>query len=86
MNLADKSEIKKFLIDVIKDDDLSVDDVNDDTVLIGEDGIFFDSVDVLELVVELENKYGIKIQDNDIIRQKLKTFQTLFQLIEENGK
>ncbi|MCK4797814.1 MAG: acyl carrier protein, partial [Spirochaetes bacterium] len=61
-------------------------DVNDDTVLIGEDGIFFDSVDVLELVVELENKYGIKIQDNDIIRQKLKTFQTLFQLIEENGK
>jgi acyl carrier protein len=84
--LADKTEVKKFVVEVIKDDDVTVDTLNDDTVLIGENGIFFDSVDVLELIVELENRYGIKIQDNDLIREKLKTFKSLFDFIRENEK
>lgn len=84
--MIDKNEVKKFIADVIKDDDIAPEDINDDTVLIGENGLFFDSVDVLELIVELENRYGIKIQDNDIIREKFKTFLTLYQFIEDNKK
>ena len=73
-------------VEVIKDDDVDITSINDDTVLVGENGIFYDSVDVLELIVELENRFGIKIKDNDLIREKLKTFQTLFQFIKENKK
>jgi len=84
--LADKESVKKFILDVIKDDDIKVEDINDDTVLIGEDGIFFDSVDVLELIVELENVYGIKVKDNDIVEKRFKTFSTFYEFIEENEK
>ena len=84
--MNNKLEIKEFLIKTIKDDDLTVDDINDNTILVGEDGIFFDSVDVLELIVELENKYGIKIQDNDLIKEKLKTFSSFYEFIQENIK
>jgi acyl carrier protein len=48
--------------------------------------LFFDSVDVLELIVELENQYGIKIKDNDIVQKKFKTFETLYEFIKENKK
>lgn len=84
--MADIADVKQFVVDVIKDDDITLDTLNDDTVLIGEDGIFFDSVDVLELIVELENRYGIKIQDNDLIREKIHTFKTLYDFIQENEK
>ena len=49
-------------------------------------GVFFDSVDVLELIVELDNKFGIKVQDDDIIEEKLKTFQSFFDFIKEKQK
>ena len=85
-DLIEKSDIKNFLIHVLKDNDLSSDDIADDTVLVGDQGLFFDSVDVLELIVELENKYGIKVQDNDIIREKFKDFNSLYHFIKDNAK
>jgi acyl carrier protein len=84
--VVEKDEVKKLLLDIVKDDDINIEDLQDDSVLVGEEGIFFDSVDVLELIVELENKYGIKIKDNDIVEEKLKTFNTLYQFINENKK
>lgn len=88
MKLADitKNEIKKFIVDVLKDNDLNDNDINDETVLVGENGIFFDSVDVLELIVELENKYKIKVKDNDIIKEKFRTFISFYQFVLENIK
>jgi acyl carrier protein len=84
--IDDKLEVKEFIIKTIKDDDITINDIEDNTILVGEDGIFFDSVDVLELIVELENKYGIKIQDNDLIKEKLKTFNSFYEFIQENKR
>lgn len=84
--MIEKTDIKNFIADVIKDDDITADEIHDDTILIGEEGIFFDSVDVLELIVELENKFGIKIKDNDIVQEKFQTFNTLYAFIIENAK
>lgn len=83
---ANKDELKQLLIDIVKDSDLTPDKINDDTQLIGEDGLFFDSIDVLELIVELEKRYGIKIKDNDIIAQKFGSFLTFYNFIVENEK
>jgi len=84
--MAKKEELKELLVTIVKDSDLTVDKINDDTVLIGEDGLFFDSIDVLELIVQIEKLYGIKIKDNDLIQEKFKDFNTLFQFIVENEK
>jgi len=62
------------------------DSITDETVLIGEDGLFFDSIDVLELVVQIEKKYGVKVKDNDLIQEKFKDFKTFFDFINENEK
>ena len=72
--VIDKEELKQLLIGIVKDDDLTSDKITDETQLIGEDGLFFDSIDVLELVVELEKRYGIKIKDNDIIAKEIFRF------------
>ncbi len=83
--LVSKNDLKKLILTIIKDDDLTIDRINDATELIGENGLFYDSVDVLELIVELENKFGIKIKDNDIIQEKLKSFDSLYQFVSENA-
>jgi acyl carrier protein len=84
--LVEKNDLKKILVHIIKDSDVTVESINDNTVLIGEDGLFFDSIDVLELIVEIEKKFGIKIKDNDVIQEKFQTFTTFHQFIEENAK
>jgi len=84
--LIDKKEIKELLINIINDKNLTENSITDETNLIGENGLFFDSIDVLELIVQLEKKYGIKIKDNDIIQEKFKTFATFYEFITTNGK
>jgi acyl carrier protein len=48
--LADKTELKQLIIAIIKDSDLKPESIGDDTAIIGQDGLFFDSIDVLELI------------------------------------
>lgn len=84
--MADKNELKQLIVNIIKDNDLTIEKINDETLLIGEEGLFFDSIDVLELVVEIEKKYKIKIKDNDIILDRFKTFLSFYHFIIENEK
>jgi len=84
--LAEKIDLKKMIVNIIKDNDITVDTIDDNTTLIGEDGLFFDSIDVLELIVEIEKKYGIKIKDNDVIQDRFKTFQSFYHFVVENEK
>lgn len=84
--MIEKEELKRVLVDILKDTDINVDinSINDDTILIGEDGLFYDSIDVLELIVELENRFKIKVKDNDIIKERFKTFSSFYQFVLEN--
>ena len=82
--MADKTELKKIILSIVNDSDITEDTLTDDTQLIGEDGLFFDSIDVLELIVQVEKNFGIKIKDNDLIQEKFKTFKTIFDFINEN--
>ncbi|MBP7553998.1 MAG: acyl carrier protein [Spirochaetes bacterium] len=84
--MADRKDLVKTILGIINDSDVKEDSITDETVLIGEDGLFFDSIDVLELIVQIEKKYGIKIKDNDLIQEKFKTFKTFFDFINENEK
>jgi acyl carrier protein len=84
--LADRKDLIKTILDIINDSEVKEDSITDETVLIGEDGLFFDSIDVLELVVQIEKKYGVKVKDNDLIQEKFKDFKTFFDFINENEK
>jgi acyl carrier protein len=56
-----KIEIKEALIRSLRLP-MKVDDIGDETPLFGE-GLGLDSIDVLELVLELERTFGVSIED-----------------------
>jgi len=83
--LINKDELKQVILNVTKSTD-GIETINDDTQLIGEDGLFFDSIDVLELIVEVEKKFGIKIKDKDLNQNKLDTFKIFHDFLSTNEK
>jgi acyl carrier protein len=57
-------------------------DIADDVPLFGE-GLGLDSIDALELVLELERVFGVKISDEQLGRRVLRSVSTIVELIEQ---
>ena len=71
-----------FLIETMNLEDVSPEDIGDDTLLFSESGLGLDSIDALELVLALKKKYGIVLEANDEqARAHLASISTLAQLI-----
>jgi acyl carrier protein len=58
--------------------------IGDDEPLFG-DGFGLDSVDALELVVALEQDYGLRIQSHEIEPEAFSTVARLFRFIQSRG-
>ncbi|MGA3002562.1 MAG: phosphopantetheine-binding protein [Acetobacteraceae bacterium] len=56
-----EAEIKKMLVEALKLEDLTPDEIASDEPLFG-DGLGLDSIDALEIGVELRKRYGIRIE------------------------
>lgn len=73
-----ENEIKELIIEV---GNLDADEpIDPEAPLFGE-GLGLDSIDVLELVISLEKKYGIKVKNDDAGRQVLRTIKTIEEAI-----
>ena len=64
---------------------LTADDIGDDIPLFGE-GLGLDSIDVLELVLELERSFGVSITDEAPGARVLRTVNTIAEYVEANRK
>lgn len=78
-------ELKAKIISQLNLEDLSVDDLDDNTPLFGN-GLGLDSIDALELIVMLDKSYGIKLSDPKEGRKVFETVQTMADYIEANRK
>ncbi|MGV3764368.1 phosphopantetheine-binding protein [Parapedobacter sp.] len=76
-------ELKAKIIAQLNLEDLTVDDLDDQTPLFG-DGLGLDSIDALELIVMLDKSYGIKLADPKEGRKVFETIQTMADFIEAN--
>ena len=65
--------------------EVSVDDIADDALLFGPNGIGLDSVDALQLVVAIEKHFKLKISDQDKAREILQNVESIAKAIEEAG-
>lgn len=76
-------ELKEKIISQLNLEDISVEDLQDNTPLFG-DGLGLDSIDALELIVMLDKSYGIKLADPKEGRKIFETIQTMADYIEAN--
>ena len=79
---TERQRIKEILVETLKLQDITPADIGDDMPLWGEGGLGLDSVDALELMVVLEGKFGIRIDDEEIEPESLATVVHLQALVD----
>ena len=75
-----KKKLKELLIERLKFEDMSVDDIADDEPLFAG-GLGLDSIDALEIVVMLESEFGIRVKNEASARDHFKTISTLAEFV-----
>ncbi len=80
MSDALHTEIKQAMVRSLRLP-MSPDEIGDATPLFGE-GLGLDSIDVLELVLELERTFGVTIADQDTGTRVLRSVDTIASFIE----
>lgn len=78
-----KQELKARIITQLNLEDITVEDLADDTPLFGE-GLGLDSIDALELIVMLDKSYGIKLADPKEGRKIFESINTMADYIDKN--
>ena len=77
-------DLKKTLITGLVLEDIDPSEIADNDPLFNE-GLGLDSVDAIELVVILDNEYGIKFKDMDAAKEVFASVQILTDYINENA-
>ena len=78
-------ELKQEIIKVLNLEDMTPDDIETDAPLFGE-GLGLDSIDVLEIIVLLEKKYGIKLANPAEGKGIFKSITTIADYVSKNRK
>ncbi len=79
-----RAEIKQAIIRSLRLP-ITAAEIGDDMPLFGE-GLGLDSIDVLELVLELERAFGASITDEETGKRVLRTVNTIAEFVRANGK
>ena len=80
MELSEK--LKYIIIEELNLEDVVPQDIDDDAPLFG-DGMGLDSLDAVELVVQVQRHFGVEIKDMDEGRVAFQSINALRQFIEE---
>ncbi len=84
MSAALVLELKKLIIETLKLEEVTPEDIEDEGQLFG-DGLGLDSIDALELVVALEKTYGVSIPDSEVGQRVFRSVNTLAQFVKEQS-
>lgn len=75
-----KSQLKEMLVETLMLD-MEPGEIGDSDPLFGE-GLGLDSVDALQIVVSLDKKFGLKIQDQEAAQKILTSVSTIAKAVE----
>lgn len=79
-----KQQIKEMIRDCLDVNDLDIADIQDDAPLLGGE-LELDSIDALELVIQVEKRYGVKIKSSEETRLALSSVSVLADYILERA-
>lgn len=77
-----KCKLKEMIIEEMQIEDLTPDEIEDDAPLFG-DGLGLDSLDAVELVVQLQIYFGVEIKNIEEGRPALQSINTLADFVRE---
>ena len=77
-----QDEVKQLLVERLKLERTAA-SIGDDEPLFGPEGLGLDSIDALELVLGLEQRYGVTIDDQQVGSQVLATVNSIVQFLSE---
>jgi len=78
-------KLKKEILNVLNREDITPEDIETEAPLFG-DGLGLDSIDALELIVLLEENYGVKIEDPKEGRKIFASVKTIAEYIQKHHK
>ena len=73
-------EVKNLIIDAVNLQHLKPESIENDASLY-QDGLGLDSVDILEIIVAIENEYGIKVPNAESGKKAFQTISTIVDFI-----
>ncbi|MBU8850117.1 MAG: acyl carrier protein [Desulfobacterales bacterium] len=74
-------KLKEMIIEELQIEDITPDEIDDDMPLFG-DGLGLDSLDAVELVVQLQVHFGVEIKNIEEGRPALQSINTLAKFVE----
>jgi acyl carrier protein len=78
-----KLAVKEMIIQRLKLEDMTAADIEDQAALFGE-GLGLDSIDALELVLGVEQTFGVKIEDEAAGLKAFRNVEALTAFIQEH--
>jgi len=77
-----KNEIKQLIIDCLKIPDVKPDDIDNNVPLFSPDSVLqLDSIDSLEIIVALQQKYNVRIDDQNLARSILESVNSIAEFV-----
>ena len=80
-----ETQIKQLIIDALMIEDTEAEDIGTDDLLFGPDSnLGLDSVDALELAMEIERVFGVSIPESEETRKVFTSVATLMAYIQQH--
>lgn len=77
-----EQQLKQLIIDSLGLEDMSIEDIDTDAELFGDDGLGLDSVDALELGLAVQKTFGLQLDsEKQSIRDHFESVATLAAFI-----
>jgi acyl carrier protein len=83
--MVSTAEVKELVISTLNLEDMDPSEIQDDMPLF-KDGLGLDSVDAIELMVMLDNKFKIKLENAELAREIFASVNALTSFINQNAK
>jgi acyl carrier protein len=79
-----KLEIKKLIMDTLSIGDIDPNDVENDKPLFGgNNALTLDSVDAIEIIMAIQRTYHVRIADQNLAREIVRSIDSIAQFIEQ---
>jgi len=77
-----KLEIKKLIIHTLNMGTIDPEEIRDDVPLLsGDNVITIDSIDVIEVVIAIQKKFNVRMDDQNLVRHIVNTVDTMAEFV-----